>query len=38
MEILSGDFSPTVDMGDIFKPETGNEGLHEISNGGGVRE
>jgi hypothetical protein len=35
--ILSGDFSAKVGKKDIFKPTTGNERLHEISNDGGVR-
>jgi hypothetical protein len=32
-----GDFNAKVGKGDIFKPTTGNESLHEISNGSGLR-
>jgi hypothetical protein len=32
-----GDFKPKVVREDIFKPTIGNESLHEISNGNGVR-
>jgi hypothetical protein len=32
MTILLGDFSAKVGREDIFKPMTGNESLHEISN------
>jgi hypothetical protein len=35
-KILLGDFTAKV-SGEIFKPTTGNESLHEISNGDGVR-
>jgi hypothetical protein len=35
--ILIGDFIAKVAREDIFKPPTGNESLHEISNGNGVR-
>jgi hypothetical protein len=37
MKILLRDFSATVGQEDIFKPTIGNESLHEISNGNGVR-
>jgi hypothetical protein len=37
MKILLGDFSAKVGREDIFKPATGNESLHEISNDNGVR-
>jgi hypothetical protein len=31
MKILLKDFNAKLDREDIFKPTTGNEGLHEIS-------
>jgi hypothetical protein len=34
---LLGDFNAKVRREDIFKPTIGNESLHEISNGNGVR-
>jgi hypothetical protein len=37
MKILLGDFNDKVGREDIFKPTIGNESLHEISNGNGVR-
>jgi hypothetical protein len=37
MKILLGDFNAKVGREDIFKPTTGNEGFHEISNYNGVR-
>jgi hypothetical protein len=37
MKILFGDFSATVCAENIFKPTTGNESLHEISDDNGVR-
>jgi exonuclease III len=37
MKILMGDFNTKVGREDIFKPTIGNESLHEISNGNGVR-
>jgi hypothetical protein len=37
MKILLGDFSAKVVREDIFKPTSGNESLHEISNDNGVR-
>jgi exonuclease III len=37
MKILLGDFNAKVGREDIFKPTTGNESLHEISNDNGVR-
>jgi hypothetical protein len=37
MRILLGDFSVKVGKEDIFKPTSGNESLHEISNDNGVR-
>jgi hypothetical protein len=37
MKILLGDFSAKVGREDIFKPTTGNESPHEISNDNGVR-
>jgi hypothetical protein len=37
MKILLGDFSAKVGREDIFKPTSGNESLHEISNDNGVR-
>jgi hypothetical protein len=37
MKILLEDFDDKVDREDIFKPTTGNESLHEISNDNGVR-
>jgi hypothetical protein len=37
MNILLGDFSAKVGREDIFKPTTGNESLHEISNDNGAR-
>jgi hypothetical protein len=37
MKILLGDFNAKVSREDIFKPTTGNESLHKISNDNGVR-
>jgi hypothetical protein len=37
MNILLGDFNAKEGRENIFKPTTGNEGLHEISNDNGVR-
>jgi hypothetical protein len=37
MKIVLGDFNAKVGRENIFKPTTGNEGLHEISNDNGVR-
>jgi hypothetical protein len=37
MKILLGDFNAKVGSEDVFKPTTGNESLHEISNDNGVR-
>jgi hypothetical protein len=37
MKILLGDFNAKVGRKNIFKPTIGNESLHEISNGNGVR-
>jgi hypothetical protein len=37
MKILLGDFNAKVGKEGIFKPTTGNESLHEISNDNGVR-
>jgi hypothetical protein len=37
MGILLADFNAKVGREDIFKPTIGNEGLHEISNGNGVK-
>jgi hypothetical protein len=37
MKILLGDFNANVGREDTFKPTTGNESLHEISNHNGVR-
>jgi hypothetical protein len=37
MKISLGDFSVKVGREDIFKPTVGNESLHKISNGNGVR-
>jgi exonuclease III len=37
MKILLGDFNAKVGSEDIFKPTTGNESSHEISNDNGVR-
>jgi endonuclease/exonuclease/phosphatase family metal-dependent hydrolase len=37
MKILLGDFNAKVRREDIFKPTIGNESLHDISNGNGVR-
>jgi hypothetical protein len=37
IEILLGDFNAKVGREDTFKPRIGNESLHEISNGNGVR-
>jgi hypothetical protein len=34
---MLGDFNAKVGREDIFKPKTGNESLHEISNDNGVR-
>jgi hypothetical protein len=35
MNILLGDFNAKVGREDIFKPTTGNESLHKISNDNG---
>jgi hypothetical protein len=37
MKVLLGDFNTEVGREDIFKPTIGNESLHEMSNGNGVR-
>jgi exonuclease III len=37
MKILLGDFNAKVGREDIFKPTTGNESVHEISNDSGVK-
>jgi hypothetical protein len=37
MKILLGDFNVKVGKEDIFKPTTGNESLHNISNDNGVK-
>jgi hypothetical protein len=37
MRSLLGDFNDNVGRQDLFKPTTGNESLHEISNDNGVR-
>jgi hypothetical protein len=37
MKIQLGDFNAKVGRENIFKPTTGNESLHEISNDNGVR-
>jgi hypothetical protein len=37
MKILLGDLNAKVGREDIFKPTTGNESLHEISNDNGIR-
>jgi hypothetical protein len=37
MKILLGDINAKVGREEIFKPTTGNESLHEISNDTGVR-
>jgi endonuclease/exonuclease/phosphatase family metal-dependent hydrolase len=37
MKILLGDFNAKVGREDIFKPTSGNESLHKISNDSGVR-
>jgi hypothetical protein len=37
MEILLGEFNAKVGREDIFKPTTGNESFHEISNDNAVR-
>jgi hypothetical protein len=37
MKIFLGDFNAKVGRENIFKPTTGNERLHEISNDNGVR-
>jgi hypothetical protein len=37
MKMLLGDFTSKVGREDIFKPTTGNESLHEISNDNRVR-
>ncbi|PNF42964.1 hypothetical protein B7P43_G11334 [Cryptotermes secundus] len=37
MKVLLGDFNAKVGREDIFRPTTGNESLHEISNDNGVR-
>jgi hypothetical protein len=36
MKILLRDFNAKVGSKDIFKPITGNESLHEISNDNGI--
>jgi exonuclease III len=36
-KILMGDFNARVGRKDIFKPISGNESLHETSNGNGIR-
>jgi hypothetical protein len=37
MKILVGDFSAKVGGGDVFKPAVGNESLHKVSSGNGIR-
>jgi hypothetical protein len=37
MKNLLGDFNVEVGKEDIFKQATGNESLHEINNGNGIR-
>jgi len=37
MKILLGNFNAKVGREHIFKPTTGNESLHEMSNNNGVR-
>jgi exonuclease III len=37
MKILLGDFNAKTDGEDVLKPQIGNDSLHEISNGNGVR-
>jgi hypothetical protein len=37
MKILLGNFSAKVGREDTFKPITGNESLHKVSNDNGVR-
>jgi hypothetical protein len=37
MKILFGDFNAKVGWEDIFKAAVGNESLHKISNGNGIR-
>jgi hypothetical protein len=37
MKILLADFNAKVGREDIFKPNIGNESLHEISNDNGIR-
>jgi exonuclease III len=37
VKIVLGDFNAKVGREDIFKPRSGNESLHEISNDNGVR-
>jgi hypothetical protein len=37
MKIILGDFNAKVGRENIFKPTSGNESLHEISNNKGVR-
>jgi hypothetical protein len=37
IKVMIGDFNAKVGREDIFKPTTGNESLHEISNDNGVR-
>jgi hypothetical protein len=37
MKILLGDFSANVSRESVFKPESGNQSLHELSNDSGVR-
>jgi hypothetical protein len=36
-KLLLGDFSAKLGRNDVFKPTIGNENLHEINNGNGVR-
>jgi endonuclease/exonuclease/phosphatase family metal-dependent hydrolase len=37
MRVLLGDFNAKIGKEEIFKPTIGNENLHKISNGNGVR-
>jgi len=37
MKIMLGDFKAKVGRENIFKPTTGNESLHQVSNDNGVR-